>query len=203
MNRKNYCSQFSPEALRIEAEADDGKKLAGHFSFLLESDYEMEIDSPFSGLHHGLHTPYFAMGIRPYYVRRDQETGRLIIHNRTIESGRCSLLYIYRRAKIFLENIEILRGEYIALKIKNKKREIQSAYEAFLSRRLIIRKGLREGMISSKDYEREIRTLREKEGRLLQEKFELIDRFSQYFRKKCGNDLGADEELIEHFFRME
>jgi len=129
----------------------DDIKIEGEVIHRYSRDFEIKITSPFLNLTGGSHIPYFADHSRTF----DGEYG-----DRRIEG---TLKSLYKMGKFLAKNMEKIKKEYqLVRKELNEIEEKGLTEEKFKVKRLALRKDMRKGKITSKQYQKLLTPLRKK-----------------------------------------
>ncbi|WP_304221274.1 hypothetical protein [Gracilinema caldarium] len=144
--QKNFCDYFD-YPLEIEVEYD-GVLLKGHFTYLCPSDYCVMIDSPFSGIEVGLHTPAFAM------YKRNQNVIDGKITEKGLEASKDALITAYEQAEFLFRNKEAIYQKIRAVDPKIAESVAQRAKlrTEFLEKKKRLKALLKSGELSSREY---------------------------------------------------
>lgn len=144
--QKNFCDYFD-YPLEIEAEYK-GVLLKGHFTYLSPSDYCVMIDSPFSGIEVGYHTPAFAM----YKKNQNVIDGK--ITEKCLKASKDALVTAYEQAEFLFRNKEAI---YQNIRAADQQIEQIAAQRAklrteFLEEKKRLKALLKSGELSSREY---------------------------------------------------
>jgi hypothetical protein len=195
--RTNFCD-FLSEPIQISVN-HNGVELKGHFTFICPSDYTVMIDSPYSGISAGSHTPYFAM----YEENRNVIDGE--VTEKCLKAGEGALIDAYEEADFLFRNKDVLYQRILEADEKSKSlnNELESFQATFHEEKKRLKAAFKAGAIPEIEY-----TFYIKKGKSQIELFtytistfrqNVFSGFSDYFLK-CGHE-EQDMEFIIQYFR--
>lgn len=125
-----------------------GVELKGHFIHLSPSDYTVVIDSPYTGIEAGSHTPYFAMFER----NRNVVDGK--ITEKGLRAGQSALVAAYEEADFLFRNRAALHARILAAEpgLDGLRRSAEAFRVEFLNEKKRLKALFKSGAISGTEY---------------------------------------------------
>ncbi len=145
-SRTNFCDHFS-EPIRVTT-VYKGIELWGHFTFISPSDHSLVIDSPYSGIKTGSHTPYFAM----FKENRNVVDGTLT--DKCFKAGENSLIAAYEEADFLFQYKEDIYKKILHAdpEIKKLSGELELFRAEFLKEKKRLKALFKSGEILQREY---------------------------------------------------
>jgi len=194
--RTNLCD-FLPEPIQISV-IHNGIEIKGHFTFICPSDYTVLIDSPYSGIKAGAHTPYFAM----YEENRNVIDGE--VTEKCLKAGEWALIDAYEEADFLYRNKDVLYQRILEADEKSKRliADLESFQANFHDEKKQLKAAFKSGAIPEIEYTSYI-----KKGRSQIELFSSTmstirsNIFSgfPYYSMKYGNEVQDIDFIIKYF----
>ncbi|MFA6505137.1 MAG: hypothetical protein WCT14_03505 [Treponemataceae bacterium] len=144
--RTNLCDLL-PEPIQIFV-IHNGIEIKGHFTFICPSDYTVLIDSPYSGIKVGSHTPYFAM----YEENRNVIDGE--VTEKCLKAGEWALISAYEEADFLFRNKDVLYQRIIDADQKSKSLigDLESFQANFHEEKKRLKAAFKAGAIPENEY---------------------------------------------------
>ena len=138
----------------------DGQKVEGEITHCSASEIIVKITQPYQNVSRGLHFPHFVRS----HMRFDSDLGGKIAKD-LLES-------IYHLCSFIFENMDSLTAQYLKIQKRIKYLEAKDVSDyVFKSRRLELRKSLKNGRVNNIEYQKRLAAIRREH-----EKFELKKR---------------------------